>query len=122
MTYTQEQRHRVAVMRESGATYAEIAKSTGVKKKSIGTICYAEGALAPDFRPVEFKTRVIFRGDTEVRRFTGSEDQTLMRFEAEGKPIRWIAREMGRAPSSIRNRLRTLAMREAAQELDVIQR
>lgn len=66
--------------------------------------------------PVPVEPIVQQRGGHVVRRFTQSEDATLLVLEAEGLSHKAIGERINRAPNSITARLLTLARHDARRE------
>ncbi len=103
--------------REAGWTYARIASRLGVTGGVIYYHCLKHGAFSPRSRwqPKDVPDAPIVHGTCQgktIRRFTSAEDRQLLQLAEQGLPRNAIARQLGRAPSSITMRLLALAARE----------
>ena len=101
---------RIAELRGKGWSYKRIAKALDRAPGSIAWHCLRYGIEKPG--PQRLGHTQCFHG----RGFSADEDRRLLALEAEGTPIKRIARLLGRATSSIRGRLMTLARREERAE------
>lgn len=118
---TQATLDRIAELREADATYEAIGAAVGLSASHVNSICLKRGfeRSVPSAELLWTDIRgpaVTRRGNHEVRRFTEQEDAELLALEAEGLSYTAIARRLGRARTSIENRLITLARREARKE------
>lgn len=105
----------IAAMRESGATYQKIANQLGLKVSSVRWQCLKDGIHPPptcQHRDKTPKKRMSDRGGRRIKYFTPEEDRELLRLERAGLNYAEIARALGRARNSVRNRLFTLAFWE----------
>lgn len=111
-----DDRERLATMREAGKTYAQIAEALGRSKSAISWHCLRLAAESPrphKSRPDYYrKAPIVRRGKTVVRAFTPAEDTKLLQLEGQGLKPTAVGRALGRRDSSIRNRLMTLARRD----------
>ena len=93
-----------------GMSQAQASRAVGVSRASVQSACLAEGVVTGVLRD---QPPVYTRRGAVVRSFTEQEDSELLRLRTEtSMGIRKIAQALGRSPSSIRGRLRTLARRE----------
>lgn len=122
---THDQLGEMAQLRERGWSYIRIAahfadRGTHVSPSSICWHCKRLGADAPRrLRGRCFDLRGIYeRAGRTVRPWTSGDDAQLLALESEGASISVIGRSLTRADSSVRNRLFTLARRQARQESD----
>lgn len=101
--------------REKGWSYERLAERFAVTPGAVHYQCLKNGAVSPNQRrgisPINPVSFVAGDGRTQ-RRFTQSEDKQLLDLEASGIGYNEIARRMGRARTSVRMRLLTLALRE----------
>lgn len=101
--------------RERGWSYDRLAAHFGVCAAAVHYQCLKNGAVSPHQRahPVPTEPSSFVAGDGRTqRRFTQTDDERLLALEAEGLRYSEIARRMGRAYTSVRIRLMTIAMRE----------
>ncbi|WP_226019742.1 hypothetical protein [Novosphingobium sp. FKTRR1] len=101
--------------RERGWGYTQLADRHGVTAGAIHYQCLKHGAVSPRQRalPVPIAPAVRIGKDGTVQRvFTAADDARLLELEAQGLSYNAIARTMGRAYTSVRVRLMTLALRE----------
>lgn len=112
---TPEQVEQIVEWREEGRSYKWIAARVGVTCGAINYQCLKHGALSPRARasskadgPASYVTRT----GKLCRRFTPEEDRRLLELSMAGTSYPRMAREMGRAITSIRMRLLSLAARE----------
>ena len=117
---TADQSTQIAELRERGWSYGRIAMKFGVSDGAIHYHCLKQGAASPRTRgKVAFADMVPVlhaRDGRTQRRFTPAEDAELQRLSLEGKKIREICEVTGRAPTSVRIRLMTLALHEEMAE------
>lgn len=101
--------------RERGWSYERLANRFDVSPGAIHYQCLKNGAVSPRQRrpvtPTERHTHKTRDGRLQ-RRFTASEDDQMLELEAQGLSLSAIAETMGRARTSVRIRLLTLALRE----------
>lgn len=112
---TDDEKDRIAIMREAGKTYGQIAQAIGCSASSASWHCLLLGADPPNARKLATKIvgpAAMKRGDHEVRRFTAEEDEIILKKEAEGASVTEIASAVGRRWNSTRARLMTLARRD----------
>ncbi len=105
----------IAEKREKGWSYERLADRFDVSPGAIHYQCLKNGAVSPrQRRPVTPSTRTthVTRDGKLQRRFTADDDVRILALEAQGLSMRAIAEAMGRAPTSFRVRLLTLALRE----------
>lgn len=102
---------------ENGASHSEVARHYGVSVGCIRWHCLRQGA-APraKLKPPPAEPITLKRNGFEVRRFTASEDQTLLELDAEGHGPAEIGRRLGRKSNSITGRLATLACHDEYRE------
>ncbi|WP_225206267.1 LuxR C-terminal-related transcriptional regulator [Novosphingobium huizhouense] len=112
---TSEQIDDLVERRERGWSYQRLARRYGVSPGAVHYQCLKHGAISPRQRrhPVPTEPRVDgVRAGKPQRRFTADEDRALLAFEAQGLSYAEIARRSGRALTSVRIRLMTLALHE----------
>ncbi|BBF70222.1 hypothetical protein SBA_ch1_24220 [Sphingomonas bisphenolicum] len=118
-----QQLDEMAALRERGWSIDRIAEyftaaGTPISASSINWQCMRVGADAPPrlrgkhTRPGAPYVRYGFT----VRPWTDEDDALLVELEVAGKKMREICRRLGRANSSVRGRLLTLARRDARRE------
>lgn len=112
-----EQCERIAELRERGWSYGRIAMKFGVSDGAIHYQCLRLGAVSPrssgKIAYEQHSKPVLVASDGRTqRRFTPEEDAELLRLSMEGKKIREIMEITGRAQTSVRMRLMTLALHE----------
>lgn len=112
---TQEQVEQIAELRERGWSYGRLAQKFGVSDGAIHYQCLKQGAYTPKTRgkiDVSRQPPIKAKDGRTQRRFTPAEDEQMQALSLEGlSPIK-VAERMGRAPTSIRIRLMTLALHE----------
>lgn len=103
-------------MRERGMSCAAIARVLGRRfsAQTVRSFCLREGVGG--YRPRRAKKMVV-RNGIPVRPFTAADDRELTARRVSGEGIAQISRGMGRALSSIRNRLWALARMEEGEPL-----
>jgi|GEM_PF-1994155 len=101
--------------RERGWSYKRLAQRCGVSPGAIHYQCLKHGAVSPNQRqrpvPTEAGQRQLRNGRVQ-RLFTVDDDRQLLDLERSGMTYKAISREIGRAYTSVRIRLMTLALRE----------
>ncbi|GJD92877.1 hypothetical protein [Methylobacterium iners] len=110
---------RLVEMRERGKTHAVIARALGCSVSAVSYQCLRLGVETPKPPSVSIEIRgplVTTRNGYMVRRFTPEDDAQILAMEAEQRSVSEIARHLGRQPHSVRQRLMTLARREARLE------
>lgn len=111
---------RIVELREKGLSLGQIALKVGSHTETVYYHCLRLGAESPRNKGKTWDKikgpEVIVRGNHVVRRFTPQEDARLLRLERKGLNNADIARAIGRANSSVRNRLSTLARHQARKE------
>lgn len=113
----------MARLRERGWGYGRIAEhfAAGGAPISSSSVCWHCKRLGADV-PLRLRGRCFDlhaayeRGGRTVRPWTAADDATLLAMEGRGVSLSLIGRRLGRANSSVRNRLFTLARRQARQE------
>lgn len=105
--YTHDQIDRACELREQGLTYGRIAELVGMHPASVLEYCQANGAIAPK----QIRTGV--QGRLKV---TSDEARRLTELRAAGLGPSQIARLIGWSEKAVRNRLRSLAFRQAVAE------
>lgn len=112
---TDAQIEDVIAKRERGWSYRRLAGANGVSAGAIHYQCLKHGAVSPRQRrrpvPTEPSSFVARDGRTQ-RKFTQAEDARLLELESQGLNHRQIAGALGRAITSVRIRLMTLAIHE----------
>lgn len=106
---------RALDMREAGRSCTTIAKRLGVTTGAINYQCLRHGVISPRQRRKAVPTQpaaIIGPSGRVQRFFTQAEDEQLLALEAQGKTYRAIARQLGRAYTSVRMRLLALAIRD----------
>lgn len=111
------QSEEIAELRERGWSYGRIAMKFGVSEGAIHYHCLKQGAVSPRGRgriafADQTKPCLVAKDGRTQRRFSPAEDAQLQRLSVEGKKISEICEIMGRAPTSVRMRLMTLALHE----------
>lgn len=117
---TPQQLAEACEMREAGKPVGEISRKLDLPEKSVDYHLRKEGAFPPGWKhkgppPGSRATYTDSRGRT-VRAFTAEEDAEILRMEARGASNCSIARALGRAPNSVRNRKIALANRAMCAE------
>lgn len=112
-----EQVEQIAELRERGWSYQRIAAKFSVSSGAVHYHCLKQGAVSPRTRgkiAYADQTRpVIHASDGRTqRRFSPQEDAELQRLSMAGKSISEIGKITGRALTSVRMRLMTLALHE----------
>lgn len=105
--------------REKGWSHGALADWFGISKAGIHYQCLKAGAISPNQRivPVPTQSTSFVAGDGRTqRRFTQAEDVRLLELEAQGLNYSAIAVQIGRARTSVRIRIMTLALREGIAE------
>ncbi|GAM00740.1 hypothetical protein [Sphingomonas parapaucimobilis] len=106
---------RALEMRAAGRSCKTIAKTLGVSIGAVNYQCLRHGVISPHQRrtAVPIQPAAIVGPSGRVQRaFTQADDEQLMALEAAGTGYRAMARQLGRAYSSIRMRLLAIAIRE----------
>ena len=118
-----EQLTEMAELRERGWGLSRIAEhftvaGTPVSRSTVNWQCLRLGADAPArLRGKQAAPRrPYWRDGRSCRPWTEAEDRQLLQLEGSGESITEIARRLGRANSSVRGRLLTLARRDARRE------
>jgi DNA-directed RNA polymerase specialized sigma24 family protein len=112
---TEEQSQEIGELRERGWSYRRIGLKFGVSDGAVHYHCLKQGAYTPRTpgpQDVSGQPEIHASDGRTQRRFTAEEDAELQRLSLEGKKIREICEITGRAPTSVRIRLMTLAMHE----------
>lgn len=114
-----EQIEEMIAMREAGRSYKVIAGQLGVSKGAIHYQCLKHNAISPrqrDFaRGAEQRQRYSAPASGN-RYFTAEEDARLLALRKSGMTIPAIGRALGRANTSVRIRLLTLAQHDEIAE------
>ncbi|EPR09896.1 hypothetical protein M527_07165 [Sphingobium indicum IP26] len=118
-----EQLAEMADLRERGWGIGRIAAhftsgGTPISADAINWQCMRLGADAPPhLRGKHTQPSAPYRRDGNTcRPWSADEDKRLLDLEGKGTKINQIARQIGRANSSVRGRLLTLARRDARRE------
>lgn len=114
--YTEEQINQVLELRERGLSYGQVAIKTGVHYKSVQRYCLHNGVDAPGEPMIHKGPPEYFRNGKKVTFFTPEEDALIVKWDMEGMFRSEMAKRLNRAPSSIKNRLASLARQEARKE------
>jgi hypothetical protein len=113
---TAEQSAEIAELRERAWSYGRLARKFGVSASAIHYHCLKQGAFTPRTRgKIDYTDMqpVLLAKDGRIqRRFSPSDDHQLQTLALAGKKILEICRITGRAPTSVRIRLMTLALHE----------
>jgi Zn-dependent peptidase ImmA (M78 family) len=112
---TDEQIADMIERRERGWGYERLAQRYNVSPGAIHYQCLKHGAVSPKQRqrPVPTSSGERQLRDGRVQRlFTVEDDRQLLELERQGLTYNAIARQVGRAYTSVRIRLMTLALRE----------
>ncbi len=111
----QEKLERLIRLRERGWGYRSIASDLGVSAGCVHYHCLKRGVTSPHQtgRRDDTKART-FRGKDgrTFRPFTRDEDLRMTEMSVAGRKMDAIARDLGRARTSVRIRLMTLALHE----------
>lgn len=111
-----DQVEQIAELRERGWSYGRLARKFGVSDGAIHYQCLKMGALSPRSRgpsaTAPSQPPIIASDGRTQRRFTAEQDAELQRLSMEGRKIREICEITGRAPTSVRMRLMTLALHD----------
>ena len=116
---TDAQIEEMCEKREKGWGYERLAERFGVSQGAIHYQCLKNAAVSPRQRrrPVPTEPSSFVAGDGRTqRRFTIADDERLLELEASGLSYQKIGRQMGRAYTSVRIRLLTLALRDDIPE------
>ena len=109
------QARQIAELRERGWSYGRLAMKFGASPGAIHYQCLKQGAFTPRTRGKKDVSRqpLIHAKDGRTqRRFTPDEDARIQELSLQGKKISEIVKITGRAPTSVRIRLMTLALHE----------
>lgn len=122
---TPEQIDQIFILRaEQGRSFPYIAKELGVPVGNVKTICLFKCIEHPSVKK-RFQRRnppVYYRNGKAVRSYTPEEDEAIFMLEAKGLSYGEIAKETGRAKSSIRTRIAHLArLEERKHELECME-
>lgn len=114
---TAEQSAEIADLRERGWSYGRIAMKFGVSDGAVHYHCLKQGAFSPKTcGPVAYadqqKPVVVAKDGRTQRRFSPEDDAQLQNLALSGKKLREICELTGRAPTSVRMRLMTLALHD----------
>lgn len=112
---TDEQSQEIGELRERGWSYGRIAQKFAVSPGAVHYHCLKQGAYTPRTpgrQDVSGQPVIHAKDGRTQRRFTAAEDAELQRLSLEGKKVSEICEITGRAPTSVRIRLMTLAMHE----------
>lgn len=115
MKLSPDQCLQIAELRERGWSYGRLAMKFGVSPGAIHYQCLKQGAFTPRTRgkiDVSHHPIIHAKDGRTQRRFTPDEDARLQELSLQGKTIREIVELTGRAPTSVRVRLMTLALHE----------
>jgi transposase-like protein len=100
-------------LREQGHSQYHLAKRFGVTEGAIHYQCLKHGAFSPNQRPGILPGRFLVRRNGTVQRpFTPAEDARMTEMALSGATYTAISRTLGRAYTSVRVRLMTLAMHD----------
>jgi hypothetical protein len=112
---SRDQVEQIAELRERGWSYHRIAMKFGVSDGAIHYQCLKQGAFTPRTRgkmDVSGQPPIHAKDGRIQRRFTPAEDERLQELSRQGKKVSEIVKITGRAPTSVRIRLMTLALHE----------
>lgn len=115
MKITEAQSVEIAELREKGWSYRRIAEKFGISDGAVHYHCLKQGAFTPKTRgkvDVSGQPPVKAKDGRTQRRFTPAEDERMQELSLKGYAPLAIGRLMGRAPTSIRIRLMTLALHD----------
>jgi hypothetical protein len=110
-----DQVQQIAELRERGWSYGRLSAKFGVSAGAIHYQCLKQGAVSPKTRgkmDVSRQPLIHAKDGRTQRRFTPQEDERLQELDMAGHGINRIAEMMGRARTSVRIRLMTLALHE----------
>ena len=115
---TQDQIDCAIQRREEGEPTAAIARSLGVKIKTLDYHLRKLGVFPPGWKPKTSRPPKPYkdRNGRTVRPFTPDEDRILMEMDLAGQGYAVIAKRLGRRTHVIRARAVTLANRELLAE------
>jgi IS30 family transposase len=123
---SEEQKERIAELREKGLSYGNIGRRIGCSPSTACWHCLRLGAEPPKCSwPLWDQPKgplVLQRGNHMVRRFTAEEDTQLRVLVVAGIGIAEIGRQMNRRTNSIIGRLRALARRDEREEVSPMKR
>lgn len=112
---SEDQAREIAEKREAGWSYGRLATKFGVSAGAIHYQCLRQGAISPRTHGAGQRKgpAVIQASDGRTqRRFTPAEDARMLELATGGAKVRQICDELGRAPTSIKIRLLTLALHD----------
>jgi len=104
----------IAELRERGWSYRRIAQRYSISDGAVHYHCLKQGAVSPRSGPLGAKgprTFIASDGRTQ-RRFSPEEDLQLEALSMQGLNTRQISERLGRAMTSVRMRLMTLALHQ----------
>lgn len=109
-----DQVYEIAELREKGWGYKRLAERFGVSRGAIHYRCLSVGALSPRSLPIDYRgRRSTGHCFGKVRQhFTAEDDRRLLDLEASGASLTEMVEQLGRARTTIRIRLLTLAAKE----------
>ncbi|MCC0807550.1 helix-turn-helix domain-containing protein [Methylobacterium sp. W2] len=110
---------RIIEMRERGRTYGVIARVLGCSESTVSYHCIRLAIDPPNPRrlpPMGGRPPVVMRNGHAVRAYTAEDDARILAMDAEGASDSEMGRALGRRAHSVRQRLMTLARREARAE------
>lgn len=115
--YTDEQINKAMNLREKGLSYSCIGRMTKMNPKSVQRYCLINGAESPNSNGnVYYGPSSYVRGNQVITLFSKEDDQQMLDMAMAGVSRNEIARRLGRAHSSVRNRLASLARQESILE------
>lgn len=111
---SQEQVDQIAELREKGYSYRRLAEKFGVSTGAIHYRCLRVGALSPRSLPIDYPARRAtgYGFGKVVRHFSPEDDRRLLDLEREGASLNQMVEQLGRARTTVRIRLLTLAAKE----------
>lgn len=110
-------RDRIVELAELGVAQSTIARTLRLPRSTVQSICLSAGVGSDKYSKSGKERKTSYRGSVKVKPFSDEEDLVLLDLESMGLSKGEIARRMKRNRSSIINRLRTLARKEAMAEV-----
>ena len=111
---SQEQAAEMAELREKGWSFKRLSERFGVSRGAVHYRCLRLGALSPRSQPINYRGRRLSgQGFGKVvSHFTPAEDERLLELEREGASLNQMVEQLGRARTTVRIRLLTLAAKD----------
>ena len=97
---TVEQKDRITALRNSGKSYAEIARELGLGKSTVSNFCLRNGVI---IKSVSSNTEEGRTPEMEAAEMTNEQKSRIAQLKAEGKSYGEIARELGIPRTTVSN-------------------